>query len=207
MPYPWYVIHCEAHHDRQVQHSVSLSNIEVYAPRIPATRKRNGDKPLFPGYVFARLDLASGVWGRLRYLPGVRSLVTNGAEPSTLDDGIVEAIRQRVDDFEPQVTRLKLGDRVRVLNGTFSDLEGLFCESLTGEQRIAVLIDMMRRQVRVEIDVDDVVPVHRVEVESPKGPANQPRWPGMRTAYTAERGSGRTRAKRAGLIDVGGRQG
>jgi len=164
MPHPWYVIHCEANHDRQVQHVVNLNGLEVYAPRIPATRKRNGDKPLFPGYVFVRLDLSAGDWGRTRYLPGVRALVQFGAEPAPVDEGIVDAIRRRIDAYEPNVVRLNPGDRVRVLNGSFADLEGLFCEALTSDQRVAVLIDMMRRQVRVELDVFDVEPVHREDV-------------------------------------------
>jgi transcriptional antiterminator RfaH len=157
----WYVIHCEPHHDRQVERLVTLNGAETFAPRIPCTRKRNGDKPLFPGYVFARLDLPSGIWGRLRHLAGVRSLVEIGGGPAPVDDGIVALIRRKTDAWTVDPIRLEPGDRVRVLSGSFADLEGLFCETLSGDQRVAILIDMMRREVRVELSADQVERVNQ----------------------------------------------
>lgn len=154
----WYVVHCEPHRDRQVERLIVQTGAETFAPRIPKTRMRNGDKPLFPGYVFTRLDLASGVGGELRYVPGVRSLVEVGGEPCPVDDGIVEAIRRRVTTNVPDVGQLRSGDRVTVVSGSFADLEAVFCEHLSGAERVAVLIEMMRRQVRVELSVDDVRP-------------------------------------------------
>jgi transcription antitermination factor NusG len=56
----WYVVHCEAQRDRQVERLVAHAGMETFAPRIPKTRQRNGDKALFPGYVFVRLDLDTG---------------------------------------------------------------------------------------------------------------------------------------------------
>ncbi len=70
----WYVIHCEALHDRQVERLVGSAGVEVFAPRILKTRQRNGDKPLFPGYVFARFDFLPQ-HRRIRALPGVSGVV------------------------------------------------------------------------------------------------------------------------------------
>lgn len=156
MAHSWYVVHCEAHHDRQVGALIAGAGCEVFAPRLPKTRRRNGDKPLFPGYLFVRLDLDSGVWGMMRHLPGVRGLVEMGGMACQVDDGIVETIRRRVDLYRPDEIGLRTGDRVIVANGSFADLEGVVCETLSGDQRVAILIDMMRRQVRVELDVDEV---------------------------------------------------
>lgn len=176
----WYVIHCEPHHDRQVERLVGQAGqgdgfpaeldaagdvpegrIEVFAPRITCTRKRNGDKPLFPGYVFARLNLQDGIWARARNLPGVRGLVHIGGEPCPVDDGVIEVIRRRTADYAPRRLSLKEGERVRVTAGSFADLEGIFCEALSGDERIAILIDMMRREVRVELSIDEVERVVR----------------------------------------------
>jgi transcriptional antiterminator RfaH len=112
----WYLIHCEAQRDQQVERLVAHAGMETFAARIPKTRKRNGDKALFPGYVFVRLDPHAGSWSMIRYLPGVRSLVEIGGGPCPVADEIVEAIRERV----------------------------------------AILLDIMWRQVRVEPSVDSV---------------------------------------------------
>lgn len=154
----WYVVHCEAHHDRQVGKLIASTVPEVFAPRLPKTRRRNGEKPLFPGYLFVRLDLASGIWGTLRYLPGVHRLIEMGGAPCPLDGGIVETIRRRVAEYTRAEIGFRPGDRVTVANGSFADLEGIVCETLSSDQRVAILIDMMRRQVRVELGADEIHP-------------------------------------------------
>jgi hypothetical protein len=44
----WYAIHCEAQRDRQVERLLAHAGMETFAARVPTTRKRNGDKALFP---------------------------------------------------------------------------------------------------------------------------------------------------------------
>lgn len=151
----WYVIHCEPRLDLMVERVFTDGSVEAFAPRIPRARRRDGDKPLFPGYLFARMDLDTGVWGRMRFMPGVRALVEMGGMPCPVDEGIVAAIRRRVAGWSAASTPVfHEGERVRVVGGSFEHLEGLFSESLSGEERAAVLLDMMERQVRVELHID-----------------------------------------------------
>lgn len=159
----WYVIHCKASHDWQVERLVDSAGVEVFAPRILKTRRRNGDKPLFPGYVFARLDLQADTWSALRRLPGVRSLVEIGGGPCPVDDGVVAAIQRWVNDRAATGVQLVPGQRVSIKSGAFRDLEGIFCETLSGEERIAILIGLMRQQVRVELDLDCIAYSDRIE--------------------------------------------
>jgi transcriptional antiterminator RfaH len=159
----WYVIHCDARRDAQTEQLVAREGIQTFDPRIPKTRKRNGDKPLFPGYIFAQLDLSTDVWARIRHLPGVRSLVEIGGGPCPVDEAIVERVRQWVCSYQPLLVQPRPGDRVTVTAGAFADLEGVFCEALSGAERVAILIEMMRRQIRVELRVEDI------EVLAPAG--------------------------------------
>jgi transcriptional antiterminator RfaH len=152
----WYAIHCDARRAVQTERLIAREDIETFNPRIPRTRKRNGDKPLFPSYMFARLDLSTDVWTRIQYTPGIRSLVEIGGGPCPVDDAIVERIRRWVGSYEPVPLRLRPGDRVTVTSGALADLEGVFCEALCGAERVAILIEMMRRQIRVELGVDDI---------------------------------------------------
>jgi transcriptional antiterminator RfaH len=157
----WYVVHCLPQQDRQVERHIMLHGTDTFAPRICKTRKRNGNKPLFPGYVFVRLVLKSGTWADLKYMPGVRSLIEVGGEPCPVDDAIVEEIRRRAALYSPAEPAFSPGDRITVSSGPFAYLDGIFSESLTGDERIAVLIDMMHRQVRVELEANRVKPAVR----------------------------------------------
>jgi transcriptional antiterminator RfaH len=153
----WYVIHCETGKDRQVEHFAVLAGLETFDPRIPCTRKRNGDKPLFPGYVFARLDLSADDGLKIRGLPGVRRLVDAGGHPCSIDEGLIEVIRRRSDSYRGEAGRpFAPGDRVRVIGGSFADLEGIFSEALSGHERVAILIDMMRREIRLVLPAGEV---------------------------------------------------
>jgi transcriptional antiterminator RfaH len=159
----WYVIHCEASHDRQVERLVGLAGVEVFAPRIPKTRRRNGDKPLFPGYVFARMDPKADTWSALRCLPGVRSLVVIGGGPCPVDDSVIAAIQRWVSRRATSGVRPFPGQRVSVTSGAFRHLEGIFCETLNGDERIAILVRLMRQEVRVELDLDCITYSERLE--------------------------------------------
>jgi transcriptional antiterminator RfaH len=154
----WYVIHCVAQRDRQVERLLAHAGMEAFAARVPRTRKRNGDKALFPGYVFVRLDLEAGSWSTIRSRPGVRSLVEIGGGPCPVADEIVEVLRERVAGYTISQPQLQVGDRVAVTGGIFADLEGVFCELVSGAERVAILLDIMRRQVRVELCVDAIRP-------------------------------------------------
>ena len=155
----WYVVHCDAHQDAQVQREIEQQGVEVFAPRIPRTRTRNGDKPLFLGYVFVHLSLESGVWQRVRYLPGIHCMVEIGGGPCAVDDGIVEGLRRRIAAYSTGVAQLRSGDRVMVRRGVLADLEGIFAEHIRGDERVAILLDLMRRQVRVELPAVEVEPL------------------------------------------------
>lgn len=156
---PWYVVHCNAHADGQVERLMQSFGLEAYSPQIPRTRRWNGHKPLFPGYIFVRLDPSGPVWSRLRSMPGVRSLVGVGDVPTPVSDEIVTVIRDRTAGLSQRVRRLQPGDAVAVVRGPLSDLEGVFCESLSGEERVVILLDVMQRQTRVALPKRDIVPV------------------------------------------------
>jgi transcriptional antiterminator RfaH len=147
----WYVVHCEPHRDRQVEHVMAVRGVEAYSPHIARTRRHNGKKPLFPGYVFARLALDTGVWSALRFSPGIKSLIEIGGGPCPVGDEIVDEVRRRAEAYVPPAPDPSAGDRVVVKGGALEGLEGVFNETLSGEERVAVLIDMMHRQVRVEL--------------------------------------------------------
>ena len=88
---------------------------------------------------------------------GVSRLVCNGEEPAALPDGVLSALKAREDDrglvrmeAKPVFTR---GDKVRVLAGAFMDSAGLF-DGMGDRDRVAVLLDLLGRKVRVYLDAD-----------------------------------------------------
>jgi transcriptional antiterminator RfaH len=78
-----------------------------------------------------------------------------GESPAPIAKGIVEGLIARLDSrgyiWLPPRAAIRLGDSVRVLGGSFADALGLFEEMRDGD-RVAILLDLLGRKVRVVID-------------------------------------------------------
>ena len=88
---------------------------------------------------------------------GVKRLVRNGNEPAVVPVSILEALKHREDangfvqlDNRPKFSR---GDKVCVLAGALQDSLG-FYEGMSGRDRVAVLLDLLGRKVRVVLNAE-----------------------------------------------------
>jgi transcriptional antiterminator RfaH len=159
MSLDWYALHTKPHKERQVVGALQDRQLEMFFPttRVPHRRGRSDERAFFPGYVFVRADLAQiGLWG-LTYLPGVHRLVAFGNQPATIDPRVIATIRERLGRANVVDQRgeiLEPGDRVRVLTGPFADLEAVFDARLSAQGRVRILIHMMERWAKVELDGD-----------------------------------------------------
>jgi transcriptional antiterminator RfaH len=96
---------------------------------------------LFPGYLFARLDLQRNYF-EVKYLPGVSGLVSAGSDPIVVAEPIINEIRSRgVNDVvEIREEPFDEGEHVRVVDGPFRGLEVIFVRYLSGLERVAILL-------------------------------------------------------------------
>jgi transcriptional antiterminator RfaH len=161
----WYVVQTQANGEAKAAENLRRQGYEIYLPRYLKRRRhaRKVDvvaKPLFPRYMFVAIDMAAQRWRSIQSTSGVSRLVTNGDAPAAVGESVVRALRTREDargfvtlDAAPA---LEQGDKVRVLAGAFTDNAGLF-EGMTDHDRVSILLEMLGRQVRVELDADLVV--------------------------------------------------
>jgi transcriptional antiterminator RfaH len=156
----WYVVQTQPHaENRAVQH-LERQGYRTYLPRY-LKRRRHARRietvaaPLFPRYLFVAVDLASQRWRSIQSTVGVARLVCNGEAPAMVAGGVVEGLKRRESEngfvrFD-QRPSFALGAPVRVLDGVFAACIGLF-DGLTDRQRVAILLDVLGRKVRVVLD-------------------------------------------------------
>lgn len=120
---------------------------EVFLPFLRARMPRWGKLgwsvvPLFPCYMFARCDLR-GSYFDIKYSSGVAGLVSAGSEPLTVAPKIIESIRERTVNGVLEICERPFapGERVTVTGGPFCGIEAVFERYLSGEQRVAVLLN------------------------------------------------------------------
>jgi len=158
----WFVAHTRPHAEAKATAHLARQGFQTYFPRY-LKRRRHARKietvaaPLFPRYLFVAVDMSVQRWRSIYSTVGVARLVSNGDEPTPVPDGIVEAFKGREDanGFIKLESRppFRAGDKIRVLDGAFSSCLGLF-EGMAERERIAILLDLLGRKVRVVLDAD-----------------------------------------------------
>ena len=85
--------------------------------------------------------------------------MSDGSNPAAVPHGVIDALRQREDTQGfvqlERPPRFAPGDKVRVLEGAFCDCYGLY-EGMSGRERVAILLDLLGRKVRVMLDTEFV---------------------------------------------------
>ena len=156
----WFVAHTQPHAEARAVVNLERQGFATHLPRYMKRRRhaRRVDMvavPVFPRYVFISIDLSRQRWLSIRSTVGVSRLVCQGDAPLAVPEGIVEGLIKRQDEHGfvrlAAPAGLRVGDKVRVLGGAFEETLGLL-ESLTDEQRVTILLDMLGRKVRVTLD-------------------------------------------------------
>ena len=158
----WYAIRTKVNREKDVEKRLTDFNLEVFLPWM-RTRRRIGSRfhwvlaPLFPGYVFCRLDMV--VSGKAaRYSPGVKDFLTFGSRIAEVSEDIIQTLRGRclggIAEIDP--VSAKPGDVVRISEGPFAGLEAIFEQKLKGSERVAVLLEILGRQTRIVLPSETI---------------------------------------------------
>ena len=146
-PDEWYLVRTKPGKERWVRDQLSARLTEVFLPMLKARIPRWGRlsiavAPLFPCYLFARLDLPANYF-EVKYLAGVTGLVSAGADPIVVPDAIIGELRARgVNDvIEIREVPFDSGQPVRVVEGPFRGFEAIFERYLSGAERVAILLN------------------------------------------------------------------
>jgi len=154
----WYAVQTKAFSEAGADQQLKAQGFASFLPRISKTvrharKLRTVRAPFFPGYLFVGLDLGRDRWRSVNGTFGVARLVMAGDRPVPVPTGIVEALRELVD--EAGLIRLdgglKLGQKIEVVAGPFAQALGEL-ERLDGAGRVRVLLDIMGGKVPVLLD-------------------------------------------------------
>ena len=153
---PWYAVRTKANFEAVVASSLKAKGYECFLPTYITDRQWSDrvmriNMPLFPGYMFCRIDLRKKL--TVISTPGVVSLVSYGNKPATIDEGEICFVQTIVESGLPvaECGFLNDGVRVRVREGALEGLEGIVVKHKS-DYRIIVSVTMLQRSVAVEID-------------------------------------------------------
>jgi transcriptional antiterminator RfaH len=160
----WYVVQTQPNAESKAVAHLGRQGFATYLPRY-LKRRRHARRvdvvtaPLFPRYLFVEIDMAIQRWRSIYSTIGVSQLIRTGDVPTPVSGHVIKMLKDREDaagfiylDREPQ---FRVGDKIRVLEGLFSDCLGLY-DGMPDRERVAILLDLLGRKVRVLLNAEAV---------------------------------------------------
>lgn len=163
---PWYAVHVRPNYEKTVARVLQNKGVEEYLP-LYTERRRWSDRfvdtelPLFPGYVFCKLDWTRRILPVLT-TPGVLRVLGVGRIPAPVDEQELQAVRLVVKSglaVRPWPMP-RIGEWVRIEHGPLTGVEGVLV-GVKNQTRLVVSVTLMNRSVAAEIESRWARPVTR----------------------------------------------
>lgn len=158
----WYAVHTKPRQEAVAELHLQRQHFETYLPKV-LLRKRRRDKwtkvvePLFPRYLFIRVDPGESSLAPVRSTQGVAGLVRFGQLLRPVPACVIDYLRQ-CEDAESRLRQGETwphqsGDTLDILDGPFAGLSGVY-QMPQGEDRALLLIELLGRSTSVALDRD-----------------------------------------------------
>ena len=164
----WFVVHTHTGFESQVKEAINQKFREkgrdeelgdVMIPSEEVVELKKGKKKIssrkfFPGYIMVQMVLNDETWHMVSSLPKVTGFV-GGANPAPLSPDEVNKIQQQVVEGAERPTPkvvFSVGESVRVVDGPFTNFNGIVKEVNEEKGKLKVLVTIFGRATSVELE-------------------------------------------------------
>lgn len=168
----WYILKVQSNRENSIcdglKRRVAVAGLDEYfgqilVPTEDVAEFKNGKRrvikrKLYPGYIVVQMLINEDTWFLVRETPGIGDFTGAAGKPAPMLDEEVERIVKSAqpseDTGEPIKTAIpfKVGDRVRVKEGTFENFEGDVDGIDEANGRVTVMINIFNRTTPVEVE-------------------------------------------------------
>jgi transcriptional antiterminator RfaH len=146
----WFAIQTKVTSEKMAEASLRRLGLETLLPlRRPKPNgwraRKNPLKALFPGYLFAYLNLATQ-FRAAAHACGVVRVVSAGERPLPLAADVIEGLRERMDALgcvRLDRRSFRPGESVRIIAGPLAGWQGAFDSALSDAERVVILLETL----------------------------------------------------------------
>lgn len=154
----WYLVQCKASQDERAEINLLNQGYTCFRPthrreRVLRGRRRVVCESLFPSYLFIQIG-SDDSWAPLRSTRGVSRVVSFGGKPLPVRDELIAQFHEH-DSVAPVDVQFTCGERVRINEGPFVELEAIFL-AMDGEERVVLLMNFLQREQRISMPLTGV---------------------------------------------------
>ena len=160
----WYCVKTKVRSERFAETQLAkVLGVECFLPMAALERKMRSGKqlvfePMFPGYMFVKVELASEL-RKVKYAQGIVGFVQLGDRVPEISEGEIENLRALCDSLkraDVSVAALQAGDEVELVGNLFHGTQGRVVELLPAKNRVKVLIEFLNQAVEVAVSPENV---------------------------------------------------
>jgi transcriptional antiterminator NusG len=121
-------------------------------------KKKTSSRKFFPGYILVNMILNEETWHIVKATPKVTGFVGGALDPSSVPPISEAEVREITHQMEEGAVKPKpkvlfeQGEQVKVVDGPFSDFNGVVEEVKPDKGKLRVLISIFGRATPVELD-------------------------------------------------------
>lgn len=165
----WYALYTKPNAEAQVARALMTRGLHIFLPLLPA-RPGQRDRALFPAYVFVRCDLSQMGIDKLRWVPGLRRILSFGGQPAVVPDEAIQVIEEGLREIEAAGGlprhRFKPGDAVVIDSGPLAGLRGIFQGPVGPAERVRILVRFLGETNRVQVPVEALRAVDESDIQA-----------------------------------------
>ncbi|WMN61190.1 transcription/translation regulatory transformer protein RfaH [Pseudoalteromonas xiamenensis] len=156
----WYLLYCKPKQEQRALENLANQGIESFFPahlhsKLSRGRRVDAQKPLFPNYLFVKLDVNSGLFSRAKNTRGVSSFVMYGAEFQVVSNAIIDALKA-INPKDYHFDELpKKGEAVVLNNDAYHELDAIYLEA-DGDKRCILLLQLLNKDVKISVKNSDI---------------------------------------------------
>lgn len=165
----WYVVHTYSGYENKVKASlgerIKNAKMEQYFSEVlvPSEKviglvkgeKKTTSRKFFPGYILVNMELNDETWHLVKNTPKVTGFVGGTTNPPAIAEEEVKKITHQMEEGaakpKPKVIFEK-GENVRVIDGPFTNFNGIVDEIKPEKGKLKVLVSIFGRATPVELD-------------------------------------------------------
>ncbi len=170
----WYVVNTYSGHEMKVKEKLEMRTasmgMEDYIFRVIVPEQKEVEvkdgvtkekmKKLFPGYVLVEMVMTDDAWYVVRNTPGVTGFIGSsgkGAKPTPLQPYEVDKILNSMGMSRLEAsTDLKIGEKVKIISGPFSGMEGVIESLDLPNNALTVTLDLFGQETSVEAEISQI---------------------------------------------------
>jgi len=167
----WLLVYTKSKEEIRAKENLEKQGFQTLLPllsveRVKSFRKVETLKPIFPRYLFTKVDLKGDNWSLIKSTRGVSKIVLFGDKFASVPETSIKGITSKLDSKgifyqQSHLKTFEKGDKVTIKSGAFAGIEGIFL-SKKSKERVTLLLKFLETSIVSDIPKTDLGNVEQV---------------------------------------------